>query len=46
MEELVCFAAFSFPSVDVADGGEDRGGVLGTGVGVGVQEELLGPFDA
>jgi len=46
LEELVCFAAFAFPPVDVADGCEDWCGVFCAGAGVGVQEQLLGPFDA
>lgn len=45
LEELVGFAAFAFPPVDVPDGGQDGGCVLGAGAGVGVEEQLLGPFD-
>lgn len=46
LEELVCFAASAFPPVDVADTGKDRCCVFSAGEGVGVQEQLLGPFDA
>jgi hypothetical protein len=42
----VCFASSAFPPVDVTDGREDRGGVLSAGAGVGVEEQLLCPFDA
>ncbi len=38
---LVCFGSSAFPSVDVADGGEDGCCVLWAGSGVGVDEQLL-----
>jgi len=46
LEVLVCFGSSAFPPVDVADGGEDGCCMLRAGSGVGVDEELLGPFDA
>lgn len=40
------FAAAAFPPVDVADGGEERRRVVDAAVRVGVEQYLLGPFDA
>lgn len=45
LEELVCFAASAFPPVDVADGRKHGCCMFCAGAGVGVQEELLCPFD-
>ena len=46
LEVLVGFGSSAFPPVDVADGGEDGCCVFWGGEGVGVGEELFGPFDA